>query len=391
VLVISAGVVDAGSFGARWLGMRPLAAIGTMSYSLYLWHWPLLVAADALPGPLRRRDSLAVVAISLIPAYLSYRFVEQRWRHADSFVTPPSRGLRYGLLLTVFGVVAGTALFVAVPESYFGVETLRPNPLNAMEDVANLEGDECDSEASSNALTCTFGIADSEIEVVLVGDSHAVQWIPALEPMSVSNGWSLATMTKSGCQLADVVIAASRTERPDSSCIEWNDNVVSQLIDSKPDLVVAAGIFWPTLIGPNGILDDSEIEMDLTRGLESTWSVLSDAGIKVVAIRDVPHPPFDIAECVVENPLSPESCSFDLGDAIERNTPHIAAAGTLGLGLIDLTNEICSSSICPAVKGDILVWRDASHLTATYSALLAGVLEAKLLAVAPNLTSVSDS
>ncbi len=378
-LVLSAGIVNPESRVTKWLGLKPLVAIGAMSYSLYLWHWPLLVAAEAQWGPLRLRERLAVVIFSVVPAYFSYALIEHRWRRSEAFVTPPSRGLRYGLALTAVGVAAGVALYVAVPESYAGLESIRPNPLQARADIPDVYENGChQNELSSDVTTCTYGPDDSDFNVVLVGDSHAAQWIPALEPLALSNGWQLTTMTKSACQLADVAIAIVGTVRPNASCLEWNDNVVTQLIETKPDLVLVTGIFWPGLVGPDGILNEPDTEAELRQGLARTWSHLSQEGVNLVAIRDVPHPGFDVAECVAENPLSLDECAFGRADAMARNTPHVEAGKSLGLSAIDLTDEICGPTVCPAVEDNILVWRDDSHLTATYAKRLAVVLGARI-------------
>jgi peptidoglycan/LPS O-acetylase OafA/YrhL len=409
--VIAAGTAHPHCSASRMLGIGPARVVGSMSYSLYLWHWPLLVAARAVWGPLATRTGLAVVAVSVIPAWLAFRFVEQRWRYSEAFTSPPRRGLRYGLALTLLGVIAGTALAVAVPKARteaaeVGIATdanpsvttmqpvaiqetadvLHPDPLEARDDLPAVYSQGCHQTAQDSEVTsCLYGDLSSDIEVVIVGDSHAAQWIPALRVVARQQGWMVRTMTKSGCPLADVVIATEDTHLANQSCIQWNQNVVDELIDSRPDLVIATSAFWPTLLGPEGLLSSAETEIELARGIETSWSVLTQSGIELIALRDGPYPRIDIPECVITHRTSLIACAVDRDKATDGNTPHTLAANRLGIGIVDLTDHICRNDLCPAVVDNILVWRDRHHLTATFSESLAPALSKDLRILVPDL------
>jgi hypothetical protein len=448
-LVIGAGIATSDTATARLLGLAPMRSIGAMSYSLYLWHWPLLVVADATWGSLSAWQGAAVVAASLVPAYLSYEYVERRWRYSDTFITPPRRGLRIGAILTLVGLGAGIAVSIALPDQSATASDkieqvapttqpttppqdtvpqtvttpateptattvtavnpdpepieeivvgpiqpdtalqlvagrLRPDPLNARDDLPAVYGEGChQNQRDPEILSCVYGESESQLQIAIVGDSHAAMWVPTLRIIAEQQQWQLRTITKSNCQLADVVIANGEQQRPYENCIEWNQNVIEELLVTRPDLVLVTGRFWPTLVGEDGLLDGTAGESALAAGLNNSWSGLVAEGLAVVAIQDVPHPEVDVAECVSKNEADLEQCAMDRTDIMSGNTPHAVAAGRAEIGLVDLTNQICIDDVCPAVIDDILVWRDTHHLTATYARLLAGALEVQLRVLAP--------
>ncbi len=198
-------------------------------------------------------------------------------------------------------------------------------------------------------------------------------------------GWELRTVTKSNCQLADVVIANGEQLRPYNNCIEWNESVIEDLAATRPDLVVAAGRFWPILVGDDGVVDGTSREAALANGLERTLARLTAAGLNVITVQDVPYPDFDVAECVSENLDNLETCAMERSAVMAENTPHAAAAAAAGIGIIDVTDQICFEDLCPSVIDDTLVWRDSHHLTATYARLLADAVAAQLRELTPVL------
>jgi peptidoglycan/LPS O-acetylase OafA/YrhL len=452
-LLISAGIIAPTSATARILGSQPMQAIGARSYSLYLWHWPLLVVAVANWGPLSAWEGTGVVALSALPAIASYRFVEGPLRRSSTFISPPRRGLAYGFALTAVGLAAAAVLTIAVPDRpgtaieqssptttatqtptsttapapasttsttaappsttatpstttpeetepptigpiqpdtvlQVSAGPLTPDPLDARSDLPAVYGDGChQNQSESNVLSCTYGDPTSEIEVVIVGDSHAAMWVPSLRPIADEQRWRLRTITKSNCQLADILIANGEQQRPYENCADWNEAVIAELIATGPDLVLVAGRFWPTLIGEEGLIDGPARATALADSLASSWLRLTDGRLNVVAFQDVPYPEFDVAECVSENRTDLVRCAIDRNDSMKENTPHAAAAARIDIGVIDLTSQVCFAELCPSVVDDILLWRDTHHLTATYARLLAPALAAQLAELAPQLFS----
>ncbi|NNC74804.1 MAG: acyltransferase [Acidimicrobiia bacterium] len=404
VALIASGTVDRSGPIATTLGIGPMRQIGAMSYSLYLWHWPLLVVADARWGPLSWAEGLGVVAFSVLPAWLAYRYVEHRWRHSEAFVTPPRRGLMWGLTLTLVGVIAGTAIVVGAavddardhqaeiatlltdraPQQIAG--EVSPPLATVRADLPAVYADGCHQDQTrADVATCTYGDLDSAVRVVLLGDSHAAQWVPAFRALAEERGWTLQTITKSSCQFADTTLPIGDNDAPYDSCVDWNNAVIETLTESPPTLVVTTGIFWTPILGDSGLLDSDAARQELAHAYVRSWTALIDRGIQHVALRDTPYPAFDVSECVADHLDALADCAFGRTGAMAANTPQVDAAATTGVPLVDLTDHICHTDLCPAVVDDVLLWRDTHHLTATYVRALAPALEAELRRVAPVL------
>ena len=421
----AAGVIVGGAVAGRegpalLLDTRPARAVGVLSYSLYLWHWPLLVVAEAKWGALSTPAALAVVAASALPAWLTYRYVENPIRHARRWRKKPAATLRTGLLATASTALAamlfvqlvvwpanradetagwsapgssGPGASAAMPT--LGAAVLRdqphddpngapvdrvaalwPRPAAVRDDVASSYASGCHQpEEGDEALACRFGPADATFRVALVGDSHAAQWVPAFEDLAVAHKWQVSSYTKSSCPLAEVRVPIGASTRPYDSCGRWNENVLAALTGAdRPDLVVATSSYYRIMRGDD-VLTPQEGGPGLIAGLRASWQALAAAGPKVVVLRDTPYPGVDIADCVSAHTEELTRCAFARGPALAANAVHEeAAAGLAGVRFVDLTDAICPTDPCAAVIGQVVVYRDTNHLTATYARTLASRL-----------------
>lgn len=236
--IIAAGTAEQARRGAgRLLSARPLTWVGDVSYSLYLWHWPLLVLASYRLGDLDVVQSLAVVAIAVVPAYLSFRFVEKPFQHTP-LLRRDGRALAAGLALTILSTGAAGTLMVASASASprqstaddtvsrgAPVPTVRPTPgdvldfgpaaVAAAEDNPSVYDDGCHRpQAESDVVWCEYGVPDGATTVALVGDSHAASWVPTLQVLAEEHGWRLRTATKSSCPLADADLTVSEDAAP---------------------------------------------------------------------------------------------------------------------------------------------------------------------------------
>jgi peptidoglycan/LPS O-acetylase OafA/YrhL len=409
--VIWAGASSSWGPGAL-LSQRPAVWVGTISYSLYLWHWPFLVVAEAMFGELTLAGGLVVVTASLIPAWLSYRFVETPVLRWSKGVRSKTRPLQLGVLTSLASVTAALLLLVAIPAaaptSYLGlgpsvvnaapdteapprgaqllfdnpradlaVDTFKeivPSPLEAVNDLP--PGVCLQSFESPEARGClaTEG-AEGGIRVALVGDSHAAMFAPGLAAAVAELGGSLVTYTKGACPLSATPVVLDGSEYV--SCTEWVENVTAKLIETPPDVVYIGSAQYKTFQFRNGSF--AENVSPVARGMAAAWSILVEAGIPVVSIRDAPAPGIDIPECVIQNTERLTRCSFPRAGALPAVTSEVLATeGLAGSRVLDLTDAICPTNTCPAVIDGILVYRDNNHLTATYSATLSRHFAASL-------------
>jgi peptidoglycan/LPS O-acetylase OafA/YrhL len=407
----TAAVIAAGfSAGPRGpvaiLGTRPFTWVGGLSYSLYLWHWPLIVAAAAYWDGLTPTRGLAVALLSFIPAWLTLKFIENPIRFSRTTFKVPRNSLKLGAALSVLGVVLGFSLIgitavvsgggvanakgaAAITGKSFqaqkSADAMVPDPLEATDDVPDAYDKGCQVDVTSaQPAACTYGDPDGDKTVALVGDSKALQWISALDTIGKERGWKVVTYTKSACTFADVTI--SQDGKPYASCTEWNKAVTDKLLADKPDVVL-------TSQGKNKALDDptdakgGASEETMIKGMKARWNELTKAGISVAVLRDNPHPDEDISpvyECVDDNRDSLDKCAFDRSGGEEKGGGPVqveAVKQVKGVELIDMNDYLCPGDECPPVIGDVLIYRQGSHLTKTYVDTLAPRLERELVRV----------
>lgn len=413
----------------RLLAAWPMRAVGRLSYSWYLWHWPALVLAVAVWGELPVGVLLAIALLMLVPAALSYRVVEQPVRHAPALVRDPRRSLLLGLALSLCAALCGGLLAVVPGGGALASSTpaapaeddtgrgaapaaddpssaptpgaspsasartvvwptgpLTPDPSQARDDLPAIYSDGCHlSITATSSPTCAYGETGSPTTVVLLGDSHAAQWFPTLKRLADKDGWRLLVRTKSGCPAPDVTILQRRLKRAYDECDTWRASVLDELVRTKPALVVAAGTRTDSLVdrssGDPVAADRAGAEWKA--GWKRTLAPLSKAGITVAVLRDTPWPGKDMASCVAQHESKPSTCDLSR-KALDSPAYDVATTnGSPTAHGVDLSDVICAPTRCPATQGKYLVYRDESHLTATFARALAPYLERQLEPLLP--------
>ena len=426
----------------RLLSLPPMRWLGRISYSLYLWHWPILVipaAAREAALPLRWRLVLAGVSIAV--AALSQRFVEEPVRRGRFVGFSPRRTLAFAGVVTVvaasvslsmvragpFGAAfssvgsgqvdpqtiaqdiagalgsprmgptpsAGPTTSVAPPSASTAPPTAAPVPVpsnltpslaRARSDLPAVYGNGCHlTYVEITPGTCAFGDTSSATTVVLFGDSHAAQWFPALQAAATTHHWRLLSFTKSACTPADIQVWDPSLNREYEECDAWRSVVLQRIAAAHPALVVVAMSrgYLLAIGGQSAPLADHRGAMQsaLARTLSSLAAVSGD----VALIAESPHSRFDPPVCLSAHLTDELACATPLAAAIDVPFRELErrAAQAAGVDFIDATSLICSSDPCPVVVGHVLVYRDSHHMTATYAAALAGYLVAALPAIGP--------
>ncbi|KJF23471.1 acyltransferase [Rhodococcus sp. AD45-ID] len=377
--------------------------IGAMSYSLYLWHWPVLVIGGYLVtggiSDLSVTMGVLLVLLSVIPAALSYYFVEVPIHTRRSLSTKSS--LQIGALgivvaLVAGGAVAGAGLLaersaprpvytsasspvdfgaqrIGQPgfDSLTAGQAISPSPLVAADDNPPVYARGCQQGfASSEPVACEFGNLDSETTVALIGDSHASHWVDAMEYVAQQRGWRLITFTKSSCALIDATVINRGAPAP--ICSEWNAHVMSEIEQIKPAAVFTSNIDYQV----SGAVDNHAA---MVAGMASAWTKVTSIGIPVFVLRDTPASGVDPADCLAGHLDSPNLCATDRASAFgTRGLAQLEAAEIAPVKVVDVTAAICPRDPCSPVIGDVMVYRDRTHMTATYSRSLGPTLDAAL-------------
>ena len=420
--VVIVGGVAAGRSGATvLLGARPMVWLGGLSYSLYLWHWPLLVAAEEIVGGLGRLQGLLVVAASLVPAYLCNRLVENPIRFAPSVSRSHGLALSLGGGFTMVGVVAGLVLALAVPVrtappgeqqavgagslledgattdgaapgsvgSLADIDWWVPDATEAIHDVPDAYADGCQQDqVSAEPIVCEWGDLDGDLVVAAVGDSKLVQWQPALDPIAAEQGWHVYSISKSACAFGTGRQVNEGAEY--TSCTEWNERTLEEVLALQPDVVLVGNRINEAMSDPPD--PSSRTGSAMADGLAERWQQLIDAGIPVVVLLDNPNPG-DLApvyECVAEHPDDLAACTFDREEGLSRSGARVqleAAERVEGVSVVDMNDLICPTETCVPVIGNVLVYRQTSHMTATYATSLREPLAERLVPVVEDATT----
>ena len=273
----------------------------------------------------------------------------------------------------VAAIVAANAAVLAESVAIHDVPAnLRPSLATAAGDMPSIYHDGCMlSDGQSTPPSCTYGDLTSTTDVVLFGDSHAAQWFPALQQIAEVHHWRLDVLTKKGCPTADIRI---KRRVLDGECVRWRAIVAERLATQHPSLIImSASRYDPG--GPASGLDPGQALRD---GLDATLKVLRPTAQRVLLLGDTPTPLNYIPACIAAHVRGVERCvaarSFAVDPprmAVEQDEAHLHDAVFVGT-----SDWLCTPTSCPVILGDVLVYRDNSHLTTTASLLFAPYLEA---------------
>lgn len=372
------------------LKSRLFQYVGDLSYSLYLWHWPVVVFYIALAGrPVGLIDGLIVFGVSMALAHQTKYLIEDRFRAPEFATSRRWMPFAFGVLCILSSIVfAGTVLYqfgrhsggvsenIAASGDSRKLGSFHPALADARQDIPVVYGNGCHiDQRNEQPRSCSWGSPAAATRVVLVGDSHAAQWLPALREIAKKRNWQLTSFTKSACGLADVELTVGRDKRAYTSCAAWGKNVTRKIIEMKPDMVIATQSRGQYAFGAS---NRTESNRKIVGGLSRTWRAFEGAGIRLVALADTPRMRIDVPDCLSSAKGSIKACSQSLVKARSVADPVAIAAKQDGVPLVDMTDTICGPKTCAPVIRDMLVWRDSHHLTATYARSLASKLAKRL-------------
>lgn len=396
--LIVAGAGAAPSRPTRALCARPVRSVGRISYAWYIWHWPVLVFAAP-------RSTVAAVLVALgsvVPAVATYRWIEGPLRRSRFHLHRPRLTLGVALACPALAAACGLALSAsiaspsrlaagqvegaaqlarthAIQESAGG---LRPTPREADADRGRSYEDGClVMERATTSPPCVYGDRRSRTTVVLFGDSHAMQFFPAFDAIARRRHWRLVQLTKSGCPPPPVRVVYTLSGRDYRECVAWREYALRRIERvERPALVIAASSAHYDVIDAAG----RRISRDAgARALAAAYGGvlgrLRDAAAHVVVLSDPPRPPLDVPSCVAQWLHRLRRCAFAPGAALARSRVVTAAVRRVkGVRVVDPAARLCLPAVCPAVIGDVLVYRNTGHLTASFVVTLQRWLAGRL-------------
>jgi hypothetical protein len=224
---------------------------------------------------------------------------------------------------------------------------------------------------------------------VLFGDSHAEQWLPALEQVADESRFKIITLLKASCPTARVPVYNPSLKRVEFECAEWREAALARIGAIRPDAVIATSSSMSYVAAPGKAGGYAKSSYDEWRdGTRSTYAALESAGIETLVLRDSPRPDLDVPLCLSRADSKPwsvipqQSCSrtpVEALDPLVLQAEEQAVRGFQRVHFADLTGEFCDLSVCASIKRNVVVYRDSNHLATTFVKGLAPALARQLL------------
>lgn len=395
----------------KMLAWRPIQFVGDVSYSIYLWHWPLIILLPFVIGDLTTVSKIAIIIGTLLLAALSQKFIERPFISFGRRERARNRNAIAGMALACGVLLVGSITVSAQAEGSIrselvkqlgGIEnqteclgaasnapdgTLCENPqlkktlipsveLASRDNPSLFLPDSCQgtNAADSVPMPCNLTGSKSAVKIALVGDSHSAQYMAAVMALAIKNDWQVISYSKGGCPLSyaqrvhDVVLK--------DACKKWVDNAVGILDSGNFDLVVTSqgsGREWDS-----GTQDQQTYAQ---AGLAKLWQKLNSLQLPVLAIRDNPIQIENALTCIANaQDFNFDSCGAQRSKALLFD-PQVGAVKLVNspmTRLIDFTDVFCGAEKCQAVIGGVIVGRDRDHLTNTFTKTLSPYIEVEI-------------
>ncbi|MBZ9953888.1 MULTISPECIES: acyltransferase family protein [unclassified Mesorhizobium] len=369
---------------AALLSLPPMQWIGKLSYSLYLWHWPVIVYAGMVTAELSGLDRFACLALTLMLSIFTYHVIENPVRRNGWLMASAARALVPAALLTGAGVVAAYA------NAKFAVHELDPEQRviaqsAARPSTARARGGCVLDYETITPKPCVFGAKNVKGTIALFGDSHADHWSTPLIQAAEKRDYRVVTWLKSSCRASRLSTWSSKLKRDYAECDQWREQSIKEILALRPALVVISEIALTSSRKMAAGKDEPDSQdAEWKAGLRSTLETFSKAGLKVAFIRDVPFNDEQVDTCVAralwrgDTPsLCDQTRAYAANDAmaaVERDVVRSIPNARY----VDMTDQFCNQTTCHVFIGGKIAFRDRHHLATAFAETLEKPLEKAL-------------
>ncbi|STC68184.1 acyltransferase family protein [Corynebacterium pilosum] len=390
---------------SRVLSSKPATWLGSIAYSLYLWHWPMLIITTAVTGhdtPPVWLGTL-VIAASLLLAHFTHKWIEEPLRqhrkrptHLEAPVPEAMATLQQpkGRQRAAGGVVVAALLAAIVsvqpvwqkltdnssdrldPTRYPGAMAQfgapppnvkpQPNPALIAGMYPPIGMDECMINMYAppeefRGEDCVYGNPDAETTVLLVGGSHAEPYGIPLDSLGQQHDFRVIPLIRQQCP---IMLDDDTGVLPE--CVAWSENAFQRIIEFDPDLVVS------TSTRPQGEIGHGP---DIVpAGYANFWQALDDYGIPFLGLRDNPWffddalDPEDPNHCMLRDE-DEDACSMDRAAVYSPVDPAQLLLGSMSNAVaVDTADWFCSAESCSPIVGNIFAYRDTNHISNQFAA-----------------------
>ena len=432
----AAALLAAGAAGpvgrlGRLLAFGPVRYVGDISYSLYLWHWPVLIlAAASVTGPLSVTRRAQLVALIVVLSVLSYHLVENPIRHARGPVLRGRRALvLWPIALSIVLAGGSWANGHAVDAFEARISQSSPPPTRIVTGQAAATGSRkpfhsvhptpsvhdlirsslrlADKQApipfplvnlkhlgrdlwqvrfhcyadfdQANSRVCPTGDAHARRTVVVYGDSHAGMWVPPVSDLGRRNGFQVVPLVKLGC--APFAVTQQHFGAPYRECRSWRTWALARMRALHPDVVLVAFRGLLEVVPPAGRTATEAWELGATASLRKLTAIAP--GVEVIS--DITALGFAPDDCLTTPGSTMASCTQSIQDTTRAgNTATRHAARATGTRFVDVSGLVCRRGRCPVVVGHVVTYRDSAHISVTWGHRVAAPWGTSLVSHAMN-------
>ena len=367
-----------------------LDRLGDISYSAYLWHWPVIIIAGQYDeNGLSLWQRVAILIATIVLAWATTRFVEGPLRRIRM-----DRPRRVGLILLgsllAMALVAAPAIalwyehrdkaaleFEMAHEAVLNDECLGagarnpavdcsgreshsaliPDPAYAPDDRSRTYDDGCNvGPTSPELVACDYGLVGSDTRVALIGDSHSNMWFPALERIATDQGWQLTTFLHSSCPEASTPTT--------DACDAWRDKMQTVIDDY--------GAFDLVFVGNSRIANQYPTLDAAVESYRDVWQKYIDAGGLIVVMEDTPRTDNEVVDCLAVATTAAD-CRYP-HDTIPDYMVEVARTMPEDAVVIETRDVMCEGDLCDSAIGGVVVYRDSNHITETFALSMAPII-----------------
>lgn len=357
------------------LSWSPLQYLGRVSYSWYLWHWPVLLLGAKLLDPGHLENRVLLVMASLAIAELSYRLIESPIRRNRKLRERPAATVFFAVALMVVAATFSirwsnaVASWLSQPEQKHYAST--------KQDAPSIYGFGCDDwYHSAEVKFCQFGNERAKHTAIMIGDSIGLQWFPAVATVFDNPEWRLLVVTKSSCPIVDEPYFYARIGREYTECSKWRNDALSQIQKIKPDVLIMGTSTSPTFSS-----------QQWKEGTERVLAQVSPFAGHVYILRATPVLPFNGPDCLSGRSWRPRQLFFDSSCTASASNARsdeifsalsLAARSFKNASMLDMNDSVCPGHLCSAEQGKLVVFRDSQHMTASFAESLSPQLKNQL-------------
>ena len=415
-LLIGAGCGNPQTVIGRALSVRPMQWLGARSYSLYLWHWPILTIAAQYAGHhLSGWQNSGLLLGAIAASAITFRLVENPVRNSRVLKSRTGLTLAIGVVLSLLTIVvaqwqiashfgtwnplaaspggsANLGRTISTPtqlvEAVKAAQSINVLPSSVAasltkEDQAKATGrfdcheialpanfiDFSKSELGHEFGQCAAGAEHGTKLMVIYGDSRAGMWGAALEGVAAKNGYKLRTFYMNGCPALDLHFMSYETHAPNDDCYQFHESAIAAIRNLHPDLVIT------TSFSTQMLADGSQpTAAQWQQGWASTFRGLTQPGTRLAMFGDIPEWEKDDARCLAGHVMAVQECSVPIAEATSKNLDAEQAAASAAEALYIPTLPWVCAVRCEPVIANMRVYGNRFHFTKSYAVYLTGAV-----------------